>query len=392
MDNYSMRTIHPSWEGILMVMNPQNKLDQGRLSVDLEPAKNVIWTLGLDRQRVRTFNRMAMFYPALVGVPGLPPDVVERNTTDYRRIELQKYHDVTKTGAFTELLWPLDAANTQRLAGGARLDRVEMEMPSVKAASRRTLRSGFVRYERDVPQWGSFYAGLGHSQRFPDYWEYMWINERVGGASYASLRPERLTQLDAGFAMQRGRWSAQVSGFYGRSRDYLLFHWRPAIFVENIDARQFGLEAQAHAQITPAWSAGASLAWVRGFNLTRHTSLPQRPPLTATLEARYAQGGLSAGVKLLAAMRQKHIDYGTGGVDGFDQGPTPGHATVSLDASWQIQRGLTFSAGIDNLFNRQYSEHLSAGAAPGTPRSLVEPLSRLNEPGRAFWLRVSYRY
>ena len=48
--------------------------------------------------------------------------------------------------------------------------------------------------------------------------------------------------------------------------------------------------------------------------------------------------------------------------------------------------------GIDNLFNRQYSEHLSAGAAPGTPRSLVEPLSRLNEPGRAFWLRVSYRY
>lgn len=392
MDNYSMRTIHPSWEGILMVMNPQNKLDQGRLSVDLEPAKNVIWTLGLDRQRVRTFNRMAMFYPSLVGIPGLPPDVVERNTTDYRRIELQKYHDVTKTGAFTELLWPLDAANTQRLAGGARLDRVEMEMPSVKAASRRTLRSGFVRYERDVPQWGSFYAGLGHSQRFPDYWEYMWINERVGGASYASLRPERLTQLDAGFAMQRGRWSAQVSGFYGRSRDYLLFHWRPAIFVENIDARQFGLEAQAHAQITPAWSARASLAWVRGFNLTRHTSLPQRPPLTATLEARYAQGGLSAGVKLLAAMRQKHIDYGTGGVDGFDQGPTPGHATVSLDASWQIQRGLTFSAGIDNLFNRQYSEHLSAGAAPGTPRSLVEPLSRLNEPGRAFWLRVSYRY
>ena len=109
----------------------------------------------------------------MVGVPGLPPDVVERNTTDYRRIELQKYHDVTKTGAFTELLWPLDAANTQRLAGGARLDRVEMEMPSVKAASRRTLRSGFVRYERDVPQWGSFYAGLGHSQRFPDYWEYM---------------------------------------------------------------------------------------------------------------------------------------------------------------------------------------------------------------------------
>ena len=120
--------------------------------------------------------------------------------------------------------------------------------------------------------------------------------------------------------------------------------------------------------------------------------MPQRPPLTATLEARYAQGGLSAGVKLLAAMRQKHIDYGTGGVDGFDQGPTPGHATVSLDASWQIQRGLTFSAGIDNLFNRPYSEHLSAGAAPGTPRSLVEPLSRLNEPGRAFWLRVSYRY
>ena len=166
----------------------------------------------------------------------------------------------------------------------------------------------------------------------------------------------------------------------------------PKIFVENIDARQYGLEAQAQGKLDAAWTAGASVTWARGFNLTRRITLPQRPPLTTVLSLRYEQGRFAAGAKVRASMRQKRFDYGNGGVDGFDQGPTPGFATVSLDASWQPQPGLTLSAGIDNLFDRQYTEHLSAGAAPGTPSSLTEPLTRLYEPGRAVWVRLNYRF
>ena len=297
---------------------------------------------------------------------------------------------MTQGGLFSELQWPLDAQNLQKMVGGCRLDRVRLEMPTTRTNTRRALRSGFLRYEHDVPQWGSFYAGIGHSQRFPDYWEYMWINDRVGGASYTSLTPERLTQLDAGVSIRQERWNAQFSGFYGRTKDFMLFHWRPKIFVENIDARQYGLEAQAQGKLDAAWTAGASVTWARGFNLTRRITLPQRPPLTTVLSLRYEQGRFAAGAKVRASMRQKRFDYGNGGVDGFDQGPTPGFATVSLDASWQPQPGLTLSAGIDNLFDCQYTEHLSAGAAPGTPSSLTEPLTRLYEPGRAVWVRLNY--
>ena len=203
MDNYSRRAIHPSWNGILMVMNPQNRIRAERVSVDLEPARDVLLKIGLDHQHTQTHDRMAMFYPAMVGRPGLPPDVVYRNTTDYHRIPLKKYHDATQTGLFSEWQWPLDAQNLQRMAGGLRLDRAKMQLPSVKAATRRTLRSGFIRYERDIENGGSFYAGIGHSQRFPDYWEYIWIHNRTGGATYASLKPERLTQLDVGISVQK---------------------------------------------------------------------------------------------------------------------------------------------------------------------------------------------
>ncbi len=80
-----------------------------------------------------------------------------------------RFHDY---GLFSELTWL--AAEKSKVIGGARLDSVRVDNDSGTGARQRTdtLPAGFVRYEHtltDLPV--MFYAGLGYTERFPDYWE-----------------------------------------------------------------------------------------------------------------------------------------------------------------------------------------------------------------------------
>lgn len=60
-------------------------------------------------------------------------------------------------------------------------------------------------------------------------------------------------------------------------------------------------------------------------------------------------------------------------------------AIFDLLGGVDIIPSLRFSAGIDNLFDRTYANHLNRG-------NLFDPEPvRINEPGRTFWLRVSWR-
>jgi len=88
--------------------------------------------------------------------------------------------------------------------------------------------------------------------------------------------------------------------------------------------------------------------------------------------------------------RQHRVAPGQGNVVARDLGPSAGFATLALNAGYRISDALQLSAGVDNLFDRAYSEHLNlAGSADfGFPADPV----RINEPGRTVWMKVNYRY
>jgi iron complex outermembrane receptor protein len=48
--------------------------------------------------------------------------------------------------------------------------------------------------------------------------------------------------------------------------------------------------------------------------------------------------------------------------------------------------GLLITAGVDNLLDKSYAEHISKA---GVAVSGFEQISRVNEPGRFFWLKAS---
>ncbi|HAV71554.1 MAG TPA: TonB-dependent copper receptor, partial [Stenotrophomonas sp.] len=252
--------------------------------------------------------------------------------------------------------------------------------------------------ERDIAPALTWYAGVGHSERMPDYWELFSPNLGPVGAinAFTGVQPEKTTQLDLGLQYRTDRLNAWVSAYAGRLHDYILFTYRDGGMMgstsqaTNVDARIAGAEAGAEWQLARQWKLGGTLAYAWGENRSDDRALPQMPPLEARLSTAWEGERWTVGALARAVSRQGRVAAGQGNVVARDLGPSAGFATLALNASYRINEALLVSAGVDNLFDRAYSEHLNlAGSADfGFPADPV----RINEPGRTAWLKVNYRY
>jgi iron complex outermembrane receptor protein len=88
--------------------------------------------------------------------------------------------------------------------------------------------------------------------------------------------------------------------------------------------------------------------------------------------------GAPAPVALVAA--QNRIAENQGNVVGKDYGKSAGFGVFSLNGAYKINN-LKLSAGVDNLFDKAYAEHLNlaGNAGFGYPANDPQPV---NEPGR----------
>lgn len=84
---------------------------------------------------------------------------------------------------------------------------------------------------------------------------------------------------------------------------------------------------------------------------------------------------------------QNRVDIGRGNIAGQDFGPTASANILSFNGGWRASDKLLVTAGVDNLFDETYAEHISrAGAAiPG-----FEQIARMNEPGRTLWFKAQF--
>lgn len=388
MDNFSLRPA-PASRAQYALSNPDRTTRGARLAATLELGERLQLVLGADAK-----------------------DDAHRLRSGLAYREQPRSEDLAfeRRGLFGEARYALDAA--RRVIGGLRIDEhaasdrraMLMDRASARPASnpsagrtrRDTLESGFLRYEQDVAQRGTWYVGLGHAQRFPDYWELMRGSPFVGarGESFMSLAPERTTQLDAGTSWAAGDWSGSVSGFYGRVDDHILLRWVNPMTadVRNVDATVYGLEAEAAWRFAPHWTASGTLAWVRGENDSDGRPLAQQPPPEARLGLAYDNRVFSWGALLRLVARQNRVDPGAGNIvaNGRDIGPSPGFAVLSLNAGWRASQAWLLTAGVDNLLDRSYSEHLGKGGWDFALGSVTE--QRIREPGRTFWVKAQFAF
>lgn len=390
MDNFSLRRFVPS-AGMPggAVANPDRRTRGGKIEAELALAHAAVLTLGLDAQdnhhSVRSTSNQA-----------LSPYEAQPRRAD------ASFRD---TGLFGELQLPLQQRS--RIIAGARADRwrarderttVRVGMgtapnPSAGAHREETLTGGFMRYEHTHARRPvTSYVGVGHVQRFPDYWELISGKESAGSLSAFDTRPERTTQLDAGLLLRHERLSVSLSGFYSDVEDFILIQsnypkgMRRTTITRNVDASTWGGEADAEYALSARWTLGAALAFTHGENDTDGLPLAQIAPLEARIGLGYQGAAVAAGVLVRRVAEQDRVAPDQGNVVGQDLGATGGFTVLSANAAWRAAERLTVSAGVDNLLDRSYAEHLSrAGAMVGG----FEQTRRVNEPGRTLWLRVS---
>ncbi len=303
-------------------------------------------------------------------------------------------------GLFSELTWHRN--DLDRVIAGARIDHAMTEDERSAASSatagairRDTLPSGFLRYEKDLAGSSTtLYAGIGHVQRFPDYWELFSAGRGPADAAnaFAGIDPEKTTQVDMGVQYEGARLRAWSSVYAGQVRDYILFTYGTNMMgmrtsqADNIDARIMGGEAGVAYDFSSHWKGDATLAYAWGKNSSSGEPLPQMPPLEARLGLSYQHGNWSAGALWRLVAEQNRVDAGKGNVVGQDIGSSAGFGVFSLNTARRLNDNLKLSAGVDNLFDKTYAEHLNlaGNSAFGYP---ADPVA-INEPGRTLWAKI----
>ncbi len=393
MDNYTLRTPGTTFSA----SNPDRRTAGGRAAATLAPANRTTIVVGADVQHNVHTGRSAMnkasadaATSALYGSP---------------RVEDMRF---TQIGAFTEATEVLSARS--RLVGGFRYDwhtaldsracvaatmcpgNSPLRNATQGATDRKALASGFGRYEYDLGAGafsGRVTVGIGHSERSPDYWERIKQDPVTLNSAFLSTRPEKTTQLDAGLVWRSRAWSGSVSGFYGSIADYILIRWQPSpTLTRNVDANSTGGEATVAYNFTRNLKGDVTLAYVHADNRTDHRPLAQQPPAEGRLGLSYVNRAFSLGVLARLVASQTRVDVGSGNIvsNGQDLGPTGGFSVFSLNGGYRLKRVVLITAGIDNVLDRAYAEHISQAGAmiPGYVQT-----KRINEPGRTFWLQVN---
>lgn len=400
MDNFNLRTFIASpMTANPSVSNPDRKTVGARLATDLQWASKTTATVGGDWQANRHTVRSASNEPV----------------SSYRGQRRVQDATFANLGFFGELTQGI--GQRHRAIGGLRLDRWtgqddrarvsigmsgQMTNPTAGARRHETLVSGFGRYEAEAGAGATLYAGVGHAERFPDYWELI-SKESMGAISAFGTRPEQTTQLDAGVLYRQGAVSGSLSAFAGHVDDFILIQSnylkagtgmsmggptaRAATVTRNVDASTWGGEA------TLAWSPmstvklDTSLAFVRGRNETDDRPLAQLPPLEGRLGLQYVNDTWATGVLARLVAAQTRYALNQGNIVGQDLGPTAAFGVLSVNAGRRLARLARVSAGVDNILDATYAEFVNRNGAdvPGFTTT-----TRVNEPGRTVWLKLEF--
>ena len=307
--------------------------------------------------------------------------------------------DFESYGAFGELSYAFN--DQHKLVTGARLDQAKIDNLATDTERKETLPSGFVRIESELAEHVKTYAGLGYVERVPDYWELFSTKyHQSTGTTFADLENEKTAQFDAGYQYEQGAFKSWASVYAGLIQDYILVKYVETknpknqkeelkAYTRNVDATIAGAEAGVAYQLTDQIQADISAMYAWGENTTDHTALPQIAPLEGRFNLRYVQEKYNLGLLWRVVAAQDRTSYREGNIIGYDLEDSKSFGNLSLNGTYNIQKDLDLSVGIDNVLNKNYAEHLNKLGSSGFGYAATE---QFNNIGRNYWARISMKF
>lgn len=288
---------------------------------------------------------------------------------------------------------PTTVRRAYREVGGSSSDKVAREDTPL---------SGNLTLSMPVSNTWTAQLGLGRTEAVPNLTRrYLSFGPVPGGFGVGNpgLDPEVKTGVEIRAEGAAGPHRFGFAAHASRIDDYLLPATVARIDVNgdgivdrvrgarNEDAELWGLEVSAVLKPADHWEAPLGLGWVAGRTVDGREDLPEMPPLEIRCALRWIperRFNPSAEIGLRYAHRQDRINRD------FGEDATPSFTVLHLRIGFEPAPGWTVEAGVDNLLDRGYHEHLTREAL--LPVGDLRAGDEVPAPGRNVHLNLAYRW
>ena len=256
--------------------------------------------------------------------------------------------------------------------------------------------------------------GVGHAQRAPTlverYADGVFLGIIQSGFSRVignpTLAKERAWQVDGSLEGEVGDWEIRLSGFHSWVLDYVTYSGNvitdPSgarlLRTLNTDlATLVGAEGYLEKQLSHQLSAFGAVQFLEGRDREINRPLAGIAPLEGRTGLRMvdSEGGQRWGLEAYARIVDDQDRLGalrigtTTVVDVIAlETPTPGFTTFHVRGYWNVSSRLHLVAGIDNVFDRNYLDHLNLRIPDQGPFTGT----RVLEPGFAPYVTAEWTY
>jgi len=156
------------------------------------------------------------------------------------------------------------------------------------------------------------------------------------------------------------RWQLKFTPFYNFVSDYIqgtpinrLVNGQPVLQFQNQDrADLYGVDGEAHFDLTKQFTLRGQLSYVRGINRDNDDNLYRIAPLRGTVSLEHRWRGWRSGLEVELADRQDKVAAYNGEL------PTPGYALLHLRAGYTFRERLSVDLALENVFDERYANHL----------------------------------
>lgn len=224
----------------------------------------------------------------------------------------------------------------------------------------------------------SLVAGAARKTRSPSYQErYLWLPlQSTGGLADGNnyvgninLDPEVAHEVEFGIDWRSGRTYLSPRLFYRHVDDYIqgVPATDPAVIMQstmsgdptplrfsNVDARFYGMDAEWGLQMAERWFLDGVVTYVRGERRDIDDDLYRIAPLNTTLALTHRRARWSATLEGQFYAGQDNVSATN------NETATGGYGLLNFYGQYALaEQGLTITAGVDNLLDKQYRSHLA---------------------------------
>ncbi len=258
--------------------------------------------------------------------------------------------------------------------------------------------------------------GLARKERAPSYQaRYLWLplestSGLADGNNYVgniNLKKETAYQAELGFDWHSRTFAITPHLFYHRINNYIqgtLYNTNMAVNMintmmqtgpqpatvlqfNNVDARLYGMDTNWMWAMAPHWQLEGMISYVRGKRRDVNDNLYRIAPLTARTALNFIQPKWRIAFEAETVAAQHNVS-----IENNEQ-RTAGYTLFHLRGQYQPNDTFRLSAGINNLFDRFYRDHLAGySRISSVDGSAVGQGERLPGLGRSAYVNLQLKW